>query len=60
MTNALLNLSWEVACVALAVAAVIAVIVGVCWAIYPRRTADGDQYLTPTIERRYREAQGHE
>ena len=50
----------QILVVIVTLASIICLMVGFCWWIYPRRTPQGDQYLTPTVERRYREAEGHE
>lgn len=49
----------------IAVCAVIAGMIGVCWWIYPRKTRQGDPWeLEPEpmkpVDRRFREAQGYE
>jgi len=61
--EALRTLSWEIVCAGLVVSALITALVGVCILIWPRkRRPDGGWDLEPTqsVERRYREAQGHE
>lgn len=56
MIDALHSLTIETGGVLIALSLVISGMVWVCVWVYPRKTPAGDQFLTPTVERRYREA----